>query len=255
MALMDQQVRQFHERGFIALKGFFSPPEIARVSGWLQDLQRAPQTGGSDARYYEKSPVTQDNILVRVEHFLGDHNPEITELLLPGKAIECLTQLFDEPPLLFKEKVNYKLPGCRSDKLHQDQAAGWNAYADFFITMAVVIDANRKDNAALTFMTSGNYQKSLMTPEWQPLSHDDPPYSPPDEYQLIEADPGDVLFFDSYVPHGSPPNTSNRARRNIYITFNRRSAGDLRARYYADKWASYPPNNLGQARDSSSYRV
>jgi len=38
-----------------------------------------------------------------------------------------LTNLFGEPPVLFKEKINYKLPGCRPDKLHQDQAAGWNA--------------------------------------------------------------------------------------------------------------------------------
>ena len=255
MALTPDQLRQFHERGFIVMKGFFRRDEIAPVAAWLQQLQQAPPMGGADARYYEKSPVTQENILVRVEHFLGDHNPEITELLMPGRAIECLTQLLGEPPVLFKEKVNYKLPGCRADKLHQDQAAGWNAYTDFFITMAVVIDANRKDNAALTFMTSGNYQKSLMTPEWQPLSHDDPPYLPAEEYQLIEADPGDVIFFDSYVPHGSPPNTSSRSRRNIYITFNGQSAGDLRDRYYADKWASYPPNNQAQARESASYRV
>ena len=52
--------------------------------------------------------------------------------------------LLGEEPVLFKEKVNFKLPGTRPDKLHQDQAAGWNAYTDFFVTMAVVIDANRR---------------------------------------------------------------------------------------------------------------
>jgi len=67
--------------------------------------------------------------------------------------------------------------------------------------------------------------RRLMTPEWQPLTEEDPPYSPAGEYALIEADPGDVIFFDSYVPHGSPANTSDRSRRNVYVTFNRRSAG------------------------------
>jgi 2-aminoethylphosphonate dioxygenase len=119
----------------------------------------------------------------------------------------------------------------------------------------VVVDANRQDNAALTFMTSGNYREHLMTEEWEPLSQHDPPYSPPEEYSLIEADPGDVIFFDSYVPHGSPPNTSQRSRRNVYITFNRRSAGDFRERYYREKWASYPPNGMDQARESGTYRV
>ena len=62
-----------------------------------------------------------------------------------------------------------------------------------------------------------------------------PPYEPLDEYSLLEADPGDVIFFDSYVPNGSSPNISDRSRRNIFLTFNRESAGNLWARYYADK--------------------
>jgi ectoine hydroxylase-related dioxygenase (phytanoyl-CoA dioxygenase family) len=255
MELTKGEIAQFQQRGFIVKPRFFPPETVRQLSDWLQSLSAGPETGGTEARYYEKSPVTGQSILVRVEHFLGPENAAITKLLLPPKAIEALSELLGEPPVLFKEKVNFKLPGCRADKLHQDQSAGWNDYCDFFITMAVAIDDNRRDNAALTFLQSGNYEKSLMAPEWQPLTQEDPPYSPPEEYTLIETSAGDAIFFDSYVPHGSPPNTSNRPRRNIYVTFNRRSAGDLRRRYYDDKWASYPPNNLGQAREDSSYRV
>ena len=82
---------------------------------------------------------------------------------------------------------------------------------------------------------------------------DDPPYQPEDEYMLLEADQGDVIFFDSYVPHGSPAN--NRSRRNIFLTFNKQSDGDKREAYYADKWAIYPPNQSNQARAEGSYLV
>lgn len=163
--------------------------------------------------------------------------------------------MFGEPPVLFKEKVNYKLPGCRPDKLHQDQAAGWNKYGDYYISMAIVVDENRKDNAALSFLCSGSYEKRLMGEEWKPLSEADPPYGPEEEYLLLEADPGDVIFFDSYVPHGSPANTSKRARRNIFVTFNRQSDGDHRHRYYQDKWAKYPPNTAEHARANRSFLV
>jgi len=139
--------------------------------------------------------------------------------------------------------------------LHQDQAAGWNKYTDLFITMAIAVDENREDNAALSFMSSGNYEKALMCEEWKPLSENDPPFEPVDEYSLIEADLGDVIFFDSYVPHGSPPNRSERSRRNIFLTFNKASAGDMRAQYYADKWASYAPNEADEARTADSFRV
>ena len=83
----------------------------------------------------------------------------------------------------------------------------------------------------------------------------DPPYQPEDEYVLLEADPGDVIFFDSYVPHGSPANTSDRSRRNIFLTFNKQSDGDMRAKYYRDKWASYAPNVADDARSEKSYRM
>jgi len=101
---------------------------------------------------------------------LGDHNAALTSLLLTPRTMACLTQLLTEPGVLFKDKVNFKLPGCRADKLHQDQAAGWNAYCDSFVTMGIAVDENRADNAALSFMNFGNYAHSLMTEEWKPLS-------------------------------------------------------------------------------------
>lgn len=255
MILTEEQKKTFNDKGFIVMKGFFDKDVMKEVSAWLDELHDKTPNEGEEAKYFEKSTINGENILIRVEHALGDHNPEITRLLIPTQAIDCLTDLFGEPPVLFKEKINYKLPGCRPDKLHQDQAAGWNTYGDFFITMGIVVDENRKENAALSFMKSGNYEKKLMSEEWQPLSNEDPPYKPEDEYMLLEADPGDVIFFDCYVPHGSPANTSNRSRRNIFLTFNRQSDGDMRDRYYAEKWASYPPNQVDDARAEASYLV
>ena len=255
MFLTEEQTKEFKDKGFIVLKDFFDKAVMGGVSAWLDELRHKRPKTNEEAKYFEKSTITGENILVRIENLLGDHNPEITKLLLSPKTIDCLSQLFGEPPVLFKEKVNYKLPGCRPDKLHQDQAAGWNAYSDFFITMGIVVDENRRDNAALSFMKSGNYKRKLMTEEWQTLSDDDPPYSPEEEYVLLEADPGDVIFFDSYVPHGSLANTGDRSRRNIFLTFNKQSDGDMRAKYYEDKWASYAPNEVDDARSEESYRV
>jgi ectoine hydroxylase-related dioxygenase (phytanoyl-CoA dioxygenase family) len=254
-ALSDQQIKEFHQRGFIVLPGFFAAEEVSKLSVWLEELSHKGFDEGAEAKYFEKSPVSGKNLLVRAEYLLGEHNPDISQLLLNASTLSSLQELLGEPPVLFKEKANYKLPGCRPDKLHQDQAAGWNTYTDFFISMAIVVDENRKDNAALSFMCSGNYEKHLMSDEWTPLTMDDPPYKPEDEYILLEAQPGDVVFFDSYVPHGSPANLSDSQRRNIYLTFNKSSAGDLRQQYYADKWKSYPPNKPSTAREDVSFRV
>lgn len=255
MSLSGAQVSEFRDKGFIVLKNFFDAAAVTRMSGWLDALQDKDPEDEGDAKYYETSSITGETVLVRVEHVLGDHNPGIEDLLQPPALIDGLTQLFGEPPVLFKEKVNYKIPGGRADKLHQDQAAGWSIYTDYFITMAIAVDRNTKENAALTFKSAGGHKHELITPEWQPISQADPPYEPAEDYSLIEAGPGDVVLFDSYVPHGSPPNTSSQSRRNIYLTFNRQSDGDMRARYYRDKWANYAPNDAGRARAEETYLV
>jgi hypothetical protein len=248
MILTCEQITEFNDKGFIVIKDYFDEEVMRKISAWLDELRDKIPLKGGEAKYFEKSALKDENILVRIEHVFGYHNPEITKLLLS-------TDLFDESPVLFKEKINYKLPGCRADKLHQDQAAGWNAYGDFYISMGIIVDENRKENAALSFMKSGNYKKELMGEEWKTLTENDPPYQPEDEYMLLEADPGDVIFFDSYVPHGSPANTSNRSRRNIFLTFNKQSDGDKREKYYADKWSIYPPNQADHARAEGSYLV
>ena len=59
-------------------------------------------------------------------------------------------------------------------------------------------------------------------------------------YDPVLAVPGDLILFDSYVPHRSGPNRSTGARRSYYITYNRLADGDHRAEYYARKRELFP---------------
>lgn len=255
MALDETQVETFREKGYVVSRGMYSAAEVQAVSDWLDELKNSDGSENETATYFEDSPITGETVLVRAEYLLGDHNQPMTELFLKSEALTALEQLLGDKPLLFKEKANYKLPGCRSDLLHQDQAAGWGTYSDYFITMLIAIDDNRIDNAAVSFRDAGDHKLELLGPEWEVLSEEDPPFKPENEYQVVEASPGDVVFFDCYVPHGSPANTTDAARRNIYLTFNRAADGDQRMAYYEDKWKTYPPNTRDDARDRSTFKV
>jgi ectoine hydroxylase-related dioxygenase (phytanoyl-CoA dioxygenase family) len=255
MPLSDAQVAEFNEKGFVVVPGMYKPDEVDAVSGWLDELRDSDGSDNDVATYYEASPTTGDTVLVRAEYLLGDHNPSMTGLFLKDEFMGAVTRLLGDEPQLFKEKANYKLPGCRSDLLHQDQAAGWGTYSNFFLTALIAIDENRIDNAAVSFRDAGDHKLALRGPEWKVLSEEEPPFEPQNEFRLIEAAPGDVVFFDCYVPHGSPANDTNEARRNIYLTFNRAADGDQRMAYYEDKWVNYPPNTRDDARDRSSFKV
>jgi len=255
MTVDATQLADFRRRGFAVARAFYSADEVRRLSEWLDELRDSDGTENDIATYFETSPSSGEAVLVRAEHLLGEHNPEMSELLLKPAVIEALTAMLGDEPVLFKEKANYKLPGCRSDLLHQDQAAGWGAYSDFFVTMLIAIDENRADNAAVSFRDANDHILELRGPEWEVLSDEEPPFKPASDYRLIEAQPGDVVLFDCYVPHGSPANNTNAARRNLYLTFNRRSDGDHRLAYYRDKWQNYPPNTRDDARDRSTFKV
>lgn len=255
MSLDDLQISDFNEKGWVAVPQLYSAAEVQVISDWLDELRGSDGSENEIATYFEASPITGETVLVRAEYLLGDHNPAMTALFLKDEVIDGLTRLLGDKPVLFKEKANYKLPGCRSDLLHQDQAAGWGAYSDFFITMLIAIDENRVDNAAVSFRDAGDHHLALRGPEWEVLSEEDPPFKPENEYRVVEAAPGDAVFFDCYVPHGSPANTTNSARRNIYLTFNRAADGDQRMAYYEDKWKNYPPNTRADARDRSTFKV
>jgi hypothetical protein len=255
MPLEPNQLESYQNNGFVVTPALYTAAEIQQLSDWLDALCDSDGSETETATYFEASPISGESVLVRAEYLLGKHSESMTALLLKNDVNEILTQLLGDLPILFKEKANYKLPGCRADLLHQDQAAGWGAYADYFVTMLIAVDENRLDNAAVSFRNANDHVQELRGPEWEVLSDEEPPFKPESDYLLIEAQPGDVVFFDCYVPHGSPANESSAARRNLYLTFNRSADGDCRMAYYHDKWENYPPNTRDQARDKNTFKV
>jgi len=63
--------------------------------------------------------------------------------------------------VLFKDKINFKLPGGDGFKPHQDQQAGWSTYADLFITAMVSLDATTADNGCLE-LCAGQHTRGLL---------------------------------------------------------------------------------------------
>jgi hypothetical protein len=55
--------------------------------------------------------------------------------------------------------------------------------------------------------------------------------------------PGGVTFFSSFAPHKSSANTTQRARRSLYVTYSLGSEGDLRKAYYGDRARTMSQHN------------
>ena len=141
-------------------------------------------------------------------------------------------------PARSKDKINFKMPGGDGFTPHQDVQAGWARYSSIHITALVSIDRATEENGCLEIAPSFHSQ-GLIGSEWTPLSDEDMAGM---EFEFVETEPGDAVFFDSFAPHKSGPNLTGSARRVLYITYNRKSEGDHLLQYCKDKRESYPPD-------------
>ncbi len=208
-----------------------------------------PETPGRHMVYYEDNvDGGGGRVMSRIENFCPHH--EGFDRLLRGPAVLGSVEfLLGEQAMLFKDKINFKLPGGGGFEAHQDVQAGWDDYAELHLTMLIGIDRATPENGCLE-IAAGRHREGPLGERWSPLAEDGTL-----DYRSIPTEPGDVLFFDSFVPHRSSPNRTSIQRRLLYVTYNATSAGDHRERYYADKRASYPPDCEQKPGQDYSFRV
>ena len=236
-ALSDAALADFARQGWAAAPGFFDAADAREIARWTDEVTALPEVSGAQMLYREASLLDTDaRVVQRIEDFCPRHAG--FDALVHGRLLNAVQQLFGEPAVLFKDKINYKMPGGAGFEAHQDQQAGWSVYAPIFITALVSIDAATLANGCLE-MAVIQRPTGLIGREWEPLT---PADMAGFALEPVPTAPGDVLFFDSYAPHASAPNLTAEQRRVLYLTYNRASDGDHRAHYYADKRTSFPPD-------------
>lgn len=234
--------------GYLVVRGFFDQAATRDILRWTEEVSQAPETPGRQMVYHEDSLTRPGSRVVqRIENFCPFH-PGFDALVRHGKLLDWTSALLGRPAVLFKEKINFKMPGGEGFKAHQDQQAGWTRYAPLFMTAMVTIDPATLENGCLE-MVPGRHKDGLLGEEWNPLSEDGLQLVP------VPTAPGDVIFFDSFAPHASKPNLTDAPRRILYLTYNALEFGDHRLQYFADKRAAFPPDVERTGNETYTFRV
>lgn len=229
------QIQAFRRDGYVLVPGFFDAHDMRRITAWTDEVAEWPEVPGKYMMYFEQSKLDPAmRILCRMEDFEPYHR-NFSRLLTSGNMPDAVSDLFGENAVLFKDKINFKMPGGDGFKAHQDVQAGWDSYASLHITALVTVDPCTLENGCLE-MAARHHNRGLIGEKWKPLDENAL------EYLMLPTQPGDVVFFDSFAPHRSGPNLTSRSRRVLYVTYNKLSDGDHRRRYYNDKRKSYPPD-------------
>jgi len=108
--LTRDQVESYQNQGFLLIEDFFSVEEHNTLEGYCNEFQNWGKEKGKWMQYYELHTVSGESQLCRTENFTPFHEG-MKSYVNSYRLLQVLKQLHGEEYVLFKEKVNYKLPG------------------------------------------------------------------------------------------------------------------------------------------------
>ena len=227
-ALPAAERERFHAEGFLVLRGLFRPEEVEELRAEFMAIGAGgPVPGHFEPR--EPAPGAPEDPLARLPRVMHPHRISRLALrwLLDARLRAVLEGLLGEEPLAAQSMFYFKPPGARGQALHQD-----NFYLRVepgtCVAAWVACDVIDRDNGGLE-VVPGTHEMDLFCPE-----EADPSLSfvreyvpPPPGLAAVPVDmaPGDVLFFNGSLVHGSQPNrTADRFRRSFICHYVGRSA-------------------------------
>jgi ectoine hydroxylase-related dioxygenase (phytanoyl-CoA dioxygenase family) len=233
-ALTREQLRAFNDDGYLVVRGLFSATEV----GALIDTFMAMHAAGPIPGVFKPVPPEQANgdalkIYPRMmhPHRVNDH---ARRTLLDPRLAAILADLFGEEPLAAQSMLYFKPAGARGQALHQD-----NFYLKVepgtCIAAWVALDPADRENGGLE-VVPGTHRMDIFCPEVADLdvsfTREYVPPPPGLEAIPVNLAPGDVLFFNGSLVHGSGPNRStDRFRRSFICHYIGRSAEQMSAWY------------------------
>jgi 2-aminoethylphosphonate dioxygenase len=230
------QASFWRANGYLHIDGALDATARAELAAWVDDLAERPETAGKWMKYFE--PIEGRRRLCRVENFIQYH--EGLERLIAGpRTLAMLSALFGEPAVLFKEKVNFKLAGGAGFAPHQDAPAFTSFAQTLHITLMISVDATTPANGCLEIAPHPGDGVALRTAADLTLA---PDVVDSLDWVALPTLPGDLVFFDSFLPHRSAPNRTAHPRRALYVTYNKAAEGNVRDAYYREKRAVFPPD-------------
>ena len=171
--LSAAQVAQFRRDGCLIVRNMFNAETVTRLVQWTNEVRAAPETPGRHMVYYEDDMRRAGHRIVsRIENFCP-HFQAFDQFLNSAPALDCIGQLLGESAVMFKDKINFKLPGGDGFKAHQDVQAGWDTYGSLHITLLITLDAATVENGCLE-IAPGMHDKGLLGAAWQPLVRSNP---------------------------------------------------------------------------------
>jgi len=232
-ALSEAELAGWERDGYVVARGMFGAEEVERLR---EKFDRLAASGEPVPGYWNPDFDSTDP-LKRYPRVMHPHRWDLecrAKMLKPEVGV-ALEQLMGEAPVACQLMYFYKAPGSPGQALHQD---------NFYLAVApetcvsawTAIDAARPENGGL-YVVPGTHRSEIQCPTQEELEKTRRTNlaEVPDGKKAVPValDPGDTLFFNGSVIHGSGRNrTADRWRRSFICHYMPISSKKVNKAYF-----------------------
>ena len=212
----EQDIAFNQQNGYVVVKGLFTADEVAAYRDHFMALRaEGPKPGDMVAE-----TAHSVDPLKKFPRMIHMHRWDETSLnwLLDDRLAECLTAFLGTEPLAVQTMLYFKPAGARGQALHQDNFY-LRAQPGTCMAAWLALDRCDEENGCMRVVPGSHIWPVLctMTADTS-ASFTDVTVPIPEDVDVVPVvmEPGDVLFFNGSLVHGSYPNTSqDRFRRSM----------------------------------------
>jgi phytanoyl-CoA hydroxylase len=214
--LTQTQIEDFKRDGYTVARGLFTAEEVAAYRDHFMQLREKGTYPGDFAGV----DLTSADPLKRYPRMIHMHRWDKTSLqfLTDSRVRASLTDLLTTEPYAVQTMIYFKPAGARGQALHQDQFY-LNVQPGTCMAAWLALDTCDVENGCLEVVPGTQNLPLLCTVKAdtkQSFTDVTVPLAPDMQPAPVIMAPGDVLFFNGSLIHGSRPNTSaDRFRRSL----------------------------------------
>lgn len=208
---------QFKQNGYVIARGLFSPTEAAFYRDHYMALRQTGRYAHDLVNQWDNGE--RDPLKLYPRMFNMHHWDDVSrQWLLHERIRQCMVAMLEREPYAIQTMLYFKPPGSRGQALHQDQYY-LRARPGTSIAAWMALDPIDEANGCLQ-MVPGTQDLPLVCPVEADASESFTtiavPLPPGMKPVPMILEPGDVLFFNGQLIHGSFPNrTTDRFRRTL----------------------------------------
>ena len=226
-ALTEKARDHYAQHGWLAVRGVLDAAEVADAFAAIEDLIRG-RVEGFKGVIYERA--VRDRIAgmsgderydaVRKLFRFGDCEPRLGSLIRQANITAiCRSLLGGKDPTLFQDMALLKPPFIGREKpWHQDHAFFNYSIDTKFVGVWIALDPATMQNGCMHVLDRGHLQGPKIHFKRRDVQICDTEMLGQTSIGF-PLEPGDAMFFDGLLPHGTPANASPDRRRALQFHY------------------------------------